>query len=158
MFGDIRNELMREAFSDPFNAEHRMEHVAKIYGVHYVNDSKGTNVNATWFALESTPGPVVWIAGGVDKGNDYLQLADIVKEKVKALICLGTDNSKIISAFSGMVSVIESADSMTKAVSFAMRVAVSGDTILLSPACASFDIFDNYEDRGRQFKNAVRGI
>jgi UDP-N-acetylmuramoylalanine--D-glutamate ligase len=155
---DIRKELIRESLSDFENIEHRLEFVAKVNGIEFINDSKATNVNSTWYALESMENPTIWIAGGVDKGNDYESLAEIAKNKVKALICMGVDNKKLLKAFSGIIPVIEEALSAKEAVSVAYRLGKKGDTVLLSPACASFDLFKNYEDRGRQFKEAVRGL
>jgi UDP-N-acetylmuramoylalanine--D-glutamate ligase len=155
---EIRKELIRESLTDFVNVEHRLEFVAKVGGIEFINDSKATNVNSTWYALESMENPTVWIAGGVDKGNDYAALLPIVKDKVKALICLGTDNSKLLAAFKDHIPVIEEASSALEAVSKAYRAGKKGDTVLLSPACASFDLFENYEDRGKQFKMAVREL
>jgi UDP-N-acetylmuramoylalanine--D-glutamate ligase len=126
--------------------------------VQYINDSKATNVNAAFFALDSMNVPTVWIVGGVDKGNDYAELMPLVHEKVKAIICLGVDNKKIIDAFGNVVDVMIEVDSMNDAVKMAQRLTEKGDAVLLSPACASFDLFENYEDRGRQFKNAVQNL
>jgi UDP-N-acetylmuramoylalanine--D-glutamate ligase len=155
---EIRKDMIRESLTDFVNVEHRLEFVAKVGGIEFINDSKATNVNSTWYALESMENPTVWIAGGVDKGNDYASLLPIVKDKVRALICLGTDNSKLIAAFKDYIPVIEEAGSALEAVSKAYRTAKKGDTVLLSPACASFDLFENYEDRGQQFKMAVREL
>jgi UDP-N-acetylmuramoylalanine--D-glutamate ligase len=155
---DIRKEIVRESLSDFVNVEHRLEFVAKVCGIEFINDSKATNVNSTWFALESMDKPTVWIVGGVDKGNDYSELTDLVKEKVKAIICLGKDNQKIIDTFSGVVETIVEAGSAMEAVAFGYRLAKKEETVLLSPACASFDLFENYEDRGNQFKAAVRSL
>jgi UDP-N-acetylmuramoylalanine--D-glutamate ligase len=130
----------------------------KIQNVQYINDSKATNVNATFFALDSMSTPTVWIVGGVDKGNDYSELMSLVREKVKAIICLGVDNKKIIDAFGNVVDVMVEVTSMSDAVRTAQHLTEKGDTVLLSPACASFDLFENYEDRGRQFKKAVRNL
>jgi len=138
------------------NAEHRMEFVAKVNGIEFINDSKATNINATWFALESMDKPTIWVVGGVDKGNDYNELSALVKEKVKAIICLGIDNKKIIEAFSGIVDTIVEANSALEAVAFAYQLGSKEEVVLLSPACASFDLFENYEDRGNQFKKAVK--
>jgi len=132
--------------------------VLKIQEVQYVNDSKGRNVNATFFALDSMNAPTVWIVGGVDKGNDYTELLPLVNEKVKAIICLGVDNRKIIETFGNVVDMMVEVDSMSNAVRTAQKLAEKGDTVLLSPACASFDLFENFEDRGKQFKNAVQGL
>jgi len=155
---DIRKEKIREAVQDFQSLEHRMEHVATIRGVEFVNDSKATNVNSTWFALESMTKPTILILGGVDKGNDYSLLEDLVKEKVKAIICLGTDNRKIHEAFGNIVSPIVNTGSAQEAVHAAFHFSEKGDVVLLSPACASFDLFKNYEDRGNQFKHAVRDL
>ncbi|MCD2423345.1 UDP-N-acetylmuramoyl-L-alanine--D-glutamate ligase [Niabella pedocola] len=152
---DIRKEKIREAVQTFQNLEHRMEHVATIRGVEFINDSKATNVNSTWYALESMEKPTVLILGGVDKGNDYSLMEDMVKEKVKAIICLGLDNTKIHEAFKNSVSVIVDTASAAEAVGAAFAHAEKGDVVLLSPACASFDLFKNYEDRGTQFKRAV---
>ena len=155
---DIRKEKIREAVETFENLEHRMEMVATVRGVEFINDSKATNVNSTWFALESMTKPTVLILGGIDKGNDYNLLEDLVKEKVKAIVCMGVDNSKIHTAFEGKISTIVDAGSAEEAVDFAYRLATVGDVVLLSPACASFDLFKNYEDRGKQFKEAVRNL
>lgn len=154
----VRKQTIRESLSNFQNAEHRLEKVAKIDKIQYINDSKATNVNATYFALESMNTPTVWIVGGVDKGNDYDELMSFVNEKVKAIICLGIDNSKIINAFSPIVDIIFEADSMEQAVKLAAGVSEEGDSVLLSPACASFDLFTSYEDRGNQFKEAVKNL
>ena len=154
----IRNDVIREALMDFQGVEHRLETVTKVHGINFINDSKATNVNATWYALESVKGSLIWIVGGVDKGNDYSELFKLVKNKVKAIVCLGKDNERVISAFSGKVeSIVESA-SMEDAVKAAYYLAVDGETVLLSPACASFDLFESFEDRGRQFKEAVRAL
>lgn len=155
---DIRSENIRESLSDFQNIEHRLEKVAFIHDVEFINDSKATNVNATWFALESMNRPVVWIAGGTDKGNDYSILSELVRKRVKAIVCLGVDNENLIRAFSDDVEVMASTRSASDAVRTAYRIASPGDIVLLSPACASFDLFENYEDRGRQFKLAVREL
>jgi UDP-N-acetylmuramoylalanine--D-glutamate ligase len=154
----IRKETIRESLSNFQGVEHRLEKVLKIQNVQYINDSKATNVNATFFALDSMNAPTVWIVGGVDKGNDYAELMSLVHEKVKAIICLGVDNKKIIDAFGNVVDVMIEVDSMLGAVKMAQRMAEKGDNVLLSPACASFDLFENYEDRGKQFKNAVQNL
>ncbi|MEF3077598.1 UDP-N-acetylmuramoyl-L-alanine--D-glutamate ligase [Winogradskyella poriferorum] len=154
----IRKQTIRESLENFQGVEHRLEHVLKINKVQYINDSKATNVNATYFALESMDAPTVWIVGGVDKGNDYKELFQFVNEKVKAIICLGVDNKKLIEAFGNMVDVIVETQYMNEAVKIAYKVAEAGDNVLLSPACASFDLFENYEDRGRQFKDAVRNL
>jgi UDP-N-acetylmuramoylalanine--D-glutamate ligase len=155
---EVRKEVIRESLSDVQSVEHRMEFVARINNIDFINDSKATNVNSTWYALESMNTPVVWIVGGVDKGNDYTSLFELVKSKVKAIICLGTDNAKIIKAFTGKVDTIVEAGSAREAVALGYRLAGKGDSVLLSPACASFDMFENYEDRGQQFKAAVRAL
>jgi UDP-N-acetylmuramoylalanine--D-glutamate ligase len=155
---DIRKDKIRDAVQNFQNLEHRMEPVATIRGVEFINDSKATNVNSTWYALESMTKPTILILGGVDKGNDYALLSDLVKEKVKAIICLGTDNQKIHAAFEGQIETILDTQSATDAVQAAFRNADKGDVVLLSPACASFDLFKNYEDRGQQFKMAVRDL
>jgi len=153
---EIRKDIVRESLGDFVNAEHRMEFVAKVNGIEFINDSKATNINSTWFALESMEKPVVWIVGGVDKGNDYNELVSLVKGKVKAIICLGSDNKKLIAAFSGLVENIVEANSAIEAVAYGYKLAKKDEVVLLSPACASFDLFENYEDRGNQFKHAVR--
>jgi len=154
----IRNEVIREALMDFQGVEHRLEMVLKVHGINFINDSKATNVNSTWYALESVKGKAIWIAGGVDKGNDYSELYNLVENKVKAIVCLGKDNQRIVRAFSGKVeSIIETA-SMEEAVKAAYYLARDGETVLLSPACASFDLFESYEDRGRQFKAAVKNL
>jgi UDP-N-acetylmuramoylalanine--D-glutamate ligase len=152
---DVRKEKIRDAFSDFRNAEHRLEKVAVVRGVEFVNDSKATNVNSTWYALESINRPIVWIAGGVDKGNDYAILAPLVEKKVRCIIALGADVLKIHQAFSKKVSMIVNTMSMDEAVKMSYHLADKGDCVLLSPACASFDLFDDYQDRGRQFKKNV---
>jgi len=154
----IRKQTIRESLENFQGVEHRLEHVLKINKVQYINDSKATNVNATYFALESMDAPTVWIVGGVDKGNDYKELFPFVNEKVKAIICLGVDNSKLFEAFGNMVDIIVETQFMSEAVKIAYKVTEAGDNVLLSPACASFDLFENYEDRGRQFKYAVRNL
>ena len=154
----IRKEKIREAVSNFHSLEHRMEFVATVRGVDFVNDSKATNVNSTWYALESMQKSTVLILGGVDKGNDYELIAELVKEKVKAIICMGTDNKKIIDFFGDKVASIVEADSAKKAVTAAFKLAEKGDVVLLSPACASFDLFKNYEDRGVQFKESVKEL
>lgn len=155
---DIRKEVIRESLSDFQNVEHRLEFVAKIHGIEFINDSKATNVNSTWYALESMEKPIVWIVGGVDKGNDYSTLFEMVKQKVTAIICLGKDNEKLKKTFSGMVGEIVEVSSATEAVAQAYRLAKKDQVVLLSPACASFDLFENFEDRGAQFKKAVKAL
>jgi UDP-N-acetylmuramoylalanine--D-glutamate ligase len=154
----VRNQSITESMSSFEGAEHRLEKVLKVEGVSYVNDSKATNVNATFYALECMDRPTVWIVGGVDKGNDYNDLLPLVREKVKAIVCLGLDNRKIIETFQNVVDVIVETAGAEEAVKVAHKLAEKNDTVLLSPACASFDLFENYEDRGRQFKNAVRDL
>ncbi len=158
MILEIRNEQLRESLANFTGVEHRLERFLKVHGIEFVNDSKATNVNSTWYALESITKPIVWIAGGVDKGNDYTMLKGLVKEKVKAIVCLGKDNHKIHEAFKGLVKNIVDTTSMEEAVRTAYYLARNGDTVLLSPACASFDLFENYEDRGTQFKQRVRNL
>ncbi|MBX2949495.1 MAG: UDP-N-acetylmuramoyl-L-alanine--D-glutamate ligase [Crocinitomicaceae bacterium] len=155
---EIRKETVRESLTDFVNVEHRLEFVAKVHGIEFINDSKATNVNSTWFALESMDKPTVWIVGGVDKGNDYSELTELVRDRVKAIICLGVDNSKIIEAFTGVVDTIVEARSAMEAVAYGYRLAKKDETVLLSPACASFDLFENYEERGNLFKEAVRAL
>ncbi len=155
---EIRKEVVRESLSDFVNVEHRLEFVAKVHGIEFINDSKATNINSTWFALESMDKPTVWIVGGVDKGNDYSELTELVKEKVKAIICLGKDNSKIIEAFGPITDQIFEAGSAMEAVAYGYRLAKKDETVLMSPACASFDLFENYEERGNEFKKAVRSL
>ena len=154
----VRKQIIKESLSNFEGAEHRLENVQKVNEVLYINDSKATNINATFYALECMDNPTVWIVGGVDKGNDYHELLPLVREKVKAIVCLGLDNQKIIDAFSDVVETIVEANSAMEAVAYAYRLAKKDETVLLSPACASFDLFENYEDRGRQFKKAVRTI
>lgn len=155
---DIRKDIIRESLEDFVNVEHRLEFVASINGIEFINDSKATNINSTWYALESMQKPTVLILGGQDKGNNYDELLDLVKEKVKAIVCLGVDNKKIIKAFKGSVENIMEAGSAVEAVAMSYKLASKGDVVLLSPACASFDLFQNYEDRGVQFKAAVRAL
>jgi len=152
---DVRKETIRESLSNFQNAEHRLEFVRKVNGIDFINDSKATNVNSAWYALESMDKPVIWIAGGVDKGNNYKELKPLVKEKVKYIVCLGLDNIKIHQAFQNDVDMIVNTLSAKEAVHVAYRLAQAGESVLLSPACASFDLFDDYQDRGRQFKEAV---
>jgi UDP-N-acetylmuramoylalanine--D-glutamate ligase len=155
---DIRKDVVRESLMDFENIEHRLEFVTKVHGIEFINDSKATNVNSTWYALESMNSPVIWIVGGVDKGNDYSALKELVASRVKAIVCMGRDNSRIHESFHGMVEHIVDTGSATEAVKAAYLLGKKGDTVLLSPACASFDLFENYEDRGRQFKKAVREL
>ena len=155
---DIDNEAIRNGLSTFQAVEHRLEKVLSIGDVLYVNDSKATNVDAAWYALECQTRPVVWIAGGTDKGNDYASLIPLVKDKVKALICMGVDNAKLHASFGDIVAEIHDVTSAEDAVKKAHELACAGDVVLLSPCCASFDLFKNYEDRGRQFKEAVRKL
>lgn len=154
----IRKEAIRDALQSFETLEHRMEYVNTIRGVEYINDSKATNVNSTWYALESMDKPTILIMGGIDKGNDYSSLRELVKEKVKAIVCLGIDNNKIHDAFGGDIELMVDTHSAEEAVKAAYHLATKGDVVLLSPACASFDLFKNYEDRGEQFKKAVRDL
>jgi len=154
---DIRKNKIREAVQTFENLEHRMEAVATVRGVEFVNDSKATNVNSTWYALESMTKPTILILGGIDKGNDYSLIADLVKEKVKSIVCMGIDNKKIHEAFEGQVRLVNTS-SAEDAVQASYALATPGDVVLLSPACASFDLFKNYEDRGKQFKDAVKNL
>ena len=154
----VRKESIKESLSSFEGAEHRLENVAKIYGVEYINDSKATNVNATFYALECMDKQTVWIVGGVDKGNDYNDLLPLVREKVKAIVCLGLDNDKIKNIFGNVVDIVVETAGAEEAVKVARKLSEKGDAVLLSPACASFDLFENYEDRGRQFKTAVRSL
>lgn len=158
MVFEIRNEQLRESLAGFKGVEHRLEYFLKVHGIEFVNDSKATNVNSTWYALESIRKPIVWIAGGIDKGNDYTMLNHLVKGKVKAIVCLGKDNSKLHAAFDSALKNVVDASNMEEAVKAAYYLARNGDTVLLSPACASFDLFENYEDRGNQFKEQVRNL
>ncbi|WP_346861600.1 UDP-N-acetylmuramoyl-L-alanine--D-glutamate ligase [uncultured Draconibacterium sp.] len=158
MVFEIRNEQLRESMSDFTGVEHRLERFLKVHGIEFINDSKATNVNSSWYALESVHKPIVWIAGGVDKGNDYSMLQGLVNNKVKAIVCLGKNNAKLHEAFGDLVADIVDASSMEEAVKAAYYLARNGDSVLLSPACASFDLFENYEDRGNQFKKQVRNL
>jgi UDP-N-acetylmuramoylalanine--D-glutamate ligase len=155
---NIRKDIIRESLADFQGVEHRLEPVITVCGIDFINDSKATNVNSTWYALECMENNIIWIVGGIDKGNDYSELFPIVKKKVKAIVCLGKDNRKIIEAFKDMVTTIVETSSMEEAVRSSYYLAKKGETVLLSPACASFDLFKNYEDRGRQFKQAVRNL
>jgi UDP-N-acetylmuramoylalanine--D-glutamate ligase len=155
---DIRKETIKQCLSDFQHIEHRLEFVASIHGVDYINDSKATNVNSTWFALESMHKTVIWIAGGLDKGNDYASLEPLVRSKVRAIVCLGKDNRKIKEVFGGMVETLVEVQSADDAVKAAYSLALRGDAVLLSPACASFDLFENFEDRGIQFKKAIKKL
>lgn len=155
---EIRKEVVKTSLTDFQNIEHRLEFVARVHGVEFINDSKATNVNSSWFALESMNKPVIWIVGGVDKGNDYEILNALVRGKVKAIVCLGLDNQRIEDAFAGMVPEIIHTQSMNSAVQTAYSLSNPGDVVLLSPACASFDLFENFEERGKSFKDAVRDL
>ena len=154
----IRKESIRASIENFQGAPHRLEKVLKIHHVQYINDSKATNVNATYYALDSMTTPVVWIVGGVDKGNDYSELMSLVREKVKAIVCLGMDNTPIKEAFGNVVDLLVETYAMSEAVKVAYKIAERGDSVLLSPACASFDLFENYEDRGNQFKEAIKNL
>jgi len=154
----IRKATIRESLSNFQGVEHRLEYVLKIQNVQYINDSKATNINAVFYALDSMQSPTVWIVGGVDKGNDYTELLSLVNEKVKAIICLGKDNEKIKHVFHNTVETLVETESINEAVKMAYKIAEKGDNVLLSPACASFDLFENYEDRGRKFKAAIRNL
>ena len=155
---EVRKDVVRDSLKKFENVEHRMQPIADINGVQYINDSKATNVNAAWYALESMQKPVIWIAGGIDKGNEYDSMKPVAREKVKAMICLGKDNAKLHDAFADVINNISETTSMKEAVRMAASMAAEGDVVLLAPCCASFDLFQNYEDRGRQFKNAVLNL
>lgn len=155
---NIKKEKIRESLQDFEAVEHRLEHVATINGVRYINDSKATNVNSTWYALESMTSPTVLILGGKDKGNDYSEIEELVKNRVKAIVCMGKDNSKLLDFFKGKVAEIHDTHSIEEAVDVCHRIATDGDTVLLSPCCASFDLFKSYEDRGMQFKSQVKAL
>ena len=155
---NVRSQSIKDSLANFEGAEHRLENVQKVNGIQFINDSKATNVNATFYALECMDQPTVWIVGGVDKGNDYQDLLPLVREKVKAIVCLGEDNEKLIAVFSNVVDMMIETAGAEEAVKVAYKLSQAGDTVLLSPSCASFDLFDSYEDRGRQFKNAVRDL
>jgi len=155
---EIRKNLIKECFSDFQNIEHRLEMVANVHGITFINDSRATNVNSTWFALETISKPIIWIAGGVDTGNDFTILRGVVRRKVKAMIFLGVDNYHFISVFEDIDIPITTTQSVTEAVDLAYIAGTKGDTILLSPACASFDLFTDYEDRGNAYKKAVKNL
>lgn len=155
---EVRKDVVREALGDFQNVEHRLERVGLVDGVEFINDSKATNVNSTWYALESMEKSVIWVVGGQDKGNDYSELRELVRQKVKAIVCLGVDNAKIHKAFGDIVTKIVDTASAEQAVTSGYELSEPGDVVLLSPACASFDLFENYEDRGRKFKAAVRAL
>ena len=155
---DIRRSTLKQCLSDFHNVAHRLEYVSSVHGISFINDSKATNVNSTWYALEFYNKPIIWIAGGQDKGNDYTMLKDLVKEKVKAIVCLGKDNDTIHNEFGDIIETIVDTDTANNAVNAAYLLAKKGDVVLLSPACASFDLFESYEDRGDQFKDAVKNL
>jgi UDP-N-acetylmuramoylalanine--D-glutamate ligase len=155
---NIRKDKIRESLADFQGVEHRLEPVITVCGINFINDSKATNVNSTWYAIECMENDIIWIVGGIDKGNDYSELFSVVRKKVKAIVCLGKDNKKIVEAFTDKVPTIVETSSMEEAVRSSYYLAKKGETVLLSPACASFDLFKNYEDRGRQFKMAVRNL
>lgn len=155
---ELKKEVIKESMASFHNLEHRLEFIAKINDIRFINDSKATNVNSTWYALETFEQPIIWIAGGVDKGNDYTDLIPLVQKKVKAIVCLGEDNRPIHEAFAKEVDLIVNTKSAQEAAKISYQLASKGDLVLLSPACASFDLFEDYEDRGRQFKQAVRSL
>ena len=155
---DVKKEDIRRSLSDFEGVEHRLEYVATVDGVRYINDSKATNVNSCWYALESMPDNVVLILGGKDKGNDYTEIEPLVREKVKAIVCMGKDNAKLLDFFTGKVAEIRDTHSLGDAIAACRELACDGDTVLLSPCCASFDLFTSYENRGDLFKEAVRAM
>jgi UDP-N-acetylmuramoylalanine--D-glutamate ligase len=155
---DVRKDSIKQSLSDFENIPHRLEFVSNVHGITFINDSKATNINSTWYALEYVDAPTVWIAGGQDKGNDYNELKSLVKQKVKAIVCLGTDNSKLHEAFEDDVEIMVDASSARDAAIYAYNLAKKGEIVILSPACASFDLFKNYQDRGDQFKKAVKEL
>jgi UDP-N-acetylmuramoylalanine--D-glutamate ligase len=155
---EIRNDFIKNCFTDFQGIEHRMEHVANVHGIEFINDSKATNINSTWFALESINQPIIWIAGGIDKGNDYAMLLPLVLKKVKAIICLGKDNRRLLSCFGGLNIPLTETISMEEAIDLAYIAGKIGDVVLLSPASPSFDLYKDYEDRGYNFKKAVRSL
>ena len=156
--GEIRKNIIKECFSDFQQIEHRLEYIANVHGITFINDSRATNINSAWYALESINKPIIWIAGGVDTGNDYSMLWSMVSKKVKAMICLGVDNENLLQSFSGFNFPITSTRSIKEAVDLAYIAGKKGDTVLLSPACASFDLFTDYEERGNAFKKAVKNL
>lgn len=158
MVYEIKNDTIRQSLVDFAGVAHRLEKVAYVGGIEFINDSKATNINSTWFALDSMRKDTIWIAGGIDKGNDYAELLSLVQEKVKVLICMGKDNEKLKKAFHGFIPTIIETDSMQEAVQSAYFLSKKGDAVLLSPACASFDLFANYEERGDMFKNEVKNL
>ena len=155
---ELRNQGIRESLTNFEGIEHRLEYVADVNQIRFINDSKATNVNSVWYALECMDRPVIWIVGGIDKGNDYRDLLPLVKDKVKHIVCLGKDNKKLINTFSDYVETVHVADSAEDAVRIGYDLGMPNDTVLLSPACASFDLFGSYEERGNKFKQAVRGL
>jgi len=155
---NVRKESIRQSLQDFQGVEHRLEYVATVKNIRFVNDSKATNVNSCWYALQSMKSPVVLILGGTDKGNDYTEIEDLIQQKVKGLVFLGLDNESLHNFFDGKVSLIKDAVTMENAVKIAFEMGAAGDTVLLSPCCASFDLFENYEDRGKQFKTWVRNL
>jgi len=155
---DLKNDVIRESFMDFQSIEHRLEFVARVNGIEFINDSKATNINSAWYALESMTKPVIWIVGGIDKGNDYSVLQPLVRKKVKAIICLSKDNLALHNAFSKCVDVMVNTENAVEAVKVAQHLGNKGDVVLLAPACSSFDLFRNYEDRGNQYKLAVRQL
>ena len=154
----VRKETIRACLSDYENEEHRLEKVLRINGVEYINDSRAVNVNASFYALDSISTPIVWIAGGVDNGNDYEVLLPLVNEKVKAIICIGHNNDRLIHTFGSIVDFMIETDRMEDAVKIAYKLSTEGETVLLSPACASYDLFENYEERGEMFKRAIKAL
>ena len=155
---DVRKESIKQSLSDFENIPHRLEYVSNVHGITFINDSKATNINSTWYALEYVDSPTVWIVGGQDKGNDYSELLPLVKQKVKAIVCLGVDNTKLHEVFEDAVELMVDTQSAKEAVTYAYNLAKKGEIVLLSPACASFDLFENYQDRGDQFKKAVKEL
>ena len=155
---NLRKEGIRECLSDFQGVEHRLERFLRVHNIEFINDSKATNINSVWYALESMTKPCILVLGGTDKGNDYSLIEDLVKQKVKAIVCLGLDNKKILAAFKGVVPKIIETKTAKDAVLKSFELAAKGDVVLLSPACASFDLFKNYEDRGTQFKDAVKEL
>lgn len=155
---DIRKAAIKDSLSDFQHIEHRLQYISNVHGIEFINDSRATNVNSAWFALESMNKPVIWIAGGLDKGNDYRLIEDLVRKKVKVIICLGVDNGTMISSFLGTVPQIYETASMDEAVQLAYNLGRKGDVVLLSPACPSFDLFENFEERGESFTKAVKSL
>jgi UDP-N-acetylmuramoylalanine--D-glutamate ligase len=152
---DIRKEFIKESLSGFHNSDHRLESLGSVKGIEFINDSRATNINSTWYALERMNKPVIWIAGGLDHGNDYSSLLEVVSKKVKTIICIGKENSNIINTFTGIVPSIVEAHAVSQAVMAAYCMGSRGDVVLLSPACASFDLFENFEERGEHFRKAV---